>query len=261
MAGHLIGLPSKNIAITATPSWVTGADSSYPASKGITLEPGDVTKSANATDTYRLTFSSATLVAVLFINTNWGGRTVTAQTNGGMSAVPVTIPNTEHGLVQNGWADFRGLSGVTGTQLNIAISGGTGNPALGTILAYTAIEAPRTRWGYTDNDVFPTIEHRSSLKTRFIYRIPTNVRILKCEGHWPEDRPFYRSLRRETQGSVIPFGFIPDEDDLDARLVQFVNDTTPEEYIYFDGSFADDTQSGLVTTALEMEEVNPGVAL
>lgn len=261
MAGHLIGLPSKNLAITATPSWVTGADASYPAVNGITLDPGEVTKSANASDTFRLTYSSATIVAVLFINTNWGGRTVMASTNGGMSAVPVTIVDTEHGNVQNGWVDFRGLSGVAGTQLNIAISSGTGNPALGTILAYTEIESPRTRWGYTDIDTFPTIEHRSSLKTRFIYRIPTNVRTLKCQGHWAEDRELYRSLRREAYGSVTPFGFIPDEDDDDARLVQAVADTWPEEYEFFDGSFADGSVTGVVTTSLELEEVNAGVAL
>lgn len=264
MAGILFGFPSKNIAPSATPSWaVSSADASFPVANVLTLEPDTVAKATATTATLRLTFSgSETPLLLAFINTNWGGASaVSVSNNGGMTPQSVTVQDTEHGQVQNGWVDLRGLANVAATQFDIAVTGAVGNVAIGTVLVFAEIASPRVQWGYEMSDVFPTIEQRASDGRRFVYARGTNVRTLKATVHWAEDRELMRSLRRETRGGLLPFLMIPDEDDSDAMLVQIVPDATPEQYQFFSGSFADDTAEGLVLTALDVEEVNAGAAL
>jgi len=265
MPGMLIGLPSKNIAPTATPSWaVSSANSSYPVTNVLTLEPGDVAKAIASTATLRLTFGGSVAPRVVgLLHSNLGDATsVTVGTNGGMTPVAMSIPDTEDGLCQCGWVDFDGLTGVPGTQLNIVVTGASGPVAIGTVVVLTEVYEPKTRWRYREGERMPKIKHTSSADIDFVYAQPSRRRRVRCEAHWAEDRPFWRSLRLEAYSvTPTPFLLIPDETDVSAMLAQFVEDDFDETYEYFDGSFAAETQSGIVELPFEVREVGAGAPL
>ncbi len=265
MAGFLVGLPSNNIAPEATPSWaVSSADASYPVTNVLTLEPGDVAKAIATTATLRLTWGgSKTPEIVGLIHTNLGGASsVTVATNGGMVAVTMSIHDSEDGLCQCGWVDLRGLTGVAGTQLNIAVTGATGNVAIGTVVVLDDVYEPKVRWRYRLGQRMPKIRHETAADTEFIYAVPSRRRSVRCEAHWAEDRPFWRSLQLEAYSvTPTPFLVIPDEEDIHALLAQFDDESFSELYEFFDGSFASSTQTGLVETPFEVREVGAGAPL
>jgi hypothetical protein len=266
MAGVLVGYPSSNVAPTATPSWVVGTPASgYPVANVLTLDPGEVAKANEMTATLRLTWLSPVVpVAILLIHTNFGSASsVTASNNGGMTPIPVTVRETRDGLGECGWVDMRGVAGASCTQLNIAAVGTDGPVAIGTIIVLTAVESPRTRWEYLTGAKLPKIKLVPSSGARdFVFARPTKRRKGRFSWHWAEDRAFWRRLWEEAYSvTPTPFALIPDEDDSDAMLVQFVDDEYNELNTYFDGSFADNSQSGLVETQADVLEVGAGAPL
>jgi hypothetical protein len=263
MPGALIASPSDNLATTATPTWAVGsANALYPVANVITLESDQVAKANETTATLRLTFGgSETLVGLGVINTNLGGLPVTLTNNGGMAAQVVTVPDPADGLAQSVWFDLRGVTGASGSQWNIAVAGAPSGVAIGTAIAVGAWLAPRLRWEYEMRERFPVISHRSSLGKRFVYRVPVRYRFFEAIAHWAEDRDLLRELRRDAQGSVIPFLLIPDEDDADALLVQWLEEDMRERYPFHDGSFSGETVTGVVDQPIQFEETSSGVAL
>lgn len=263
MPGALICTPSQNAAPSATPTWAVGsANGSYPVANAITLEPDRVAKANETTATLRLTFSGArTLVGLGVINTNLAGQAITLSNADGMTPQAITVPAPADGLAQSAWFDLRGLENAASTQWNLAVTGAPHPVAIGTVVAVEAWLAPRLRWEYEIRERFPVIAHRTSLGRRFVYRVPVRYRFFEAIAHWAEDRNLLRELRRDAQGSVVPFLLIPDEEDADALLVQFTEEDARERYRFVAGRFDDDSVEGIVDQAVACEEVSTGVAL
>lgn len=262
MPGCLVARPSANVIADATLSWeVSSADADYPLANAATLEPDVVAKAVDATATLRATFSGAqALEGIVAINVNWAGLTVGLTNNGGMATQNIVVPDPEDGVCVNAWWDLRGVAGASATQWNLPIVGASADVTIGTLLLIESWEQLRIRWGYRLTDLFPVIEKRTSYRKRVQYRIPVRVRQFSGLPFLAEDRNAIRTLRREALNSITPWVLIPDEEDDDALLVQFVGD--PEEhYAFVAGRFDDDTAKGIVEQPVEVEEVNAGVAL
>lgn len=266
MAGVLIGFPSSNVAPEATPSWVAPATpaSGYAVTNMLTLDPGVVAKANETTAKFRLAFSgTVTPEAIFFGHTNWGGAASVTLTNGGSLSVPVTIRESQDGLCECGWADLRGVAGAGSTDFYIEVVGADGPVAIGCVIVLTSVEAPRTRWQYLGGERMPKVKLTPASGAQdFVFSRPTRRRKFRCTWHWAEDRELWRRLWREAYSvTPTPFVLIPDEDDVDAALVQFVDDDFSELYEYFSGSFADNSQSGIVETQLDVLEVGAGAPL
>lgn len=266
MPGVLIGYPSANVAPTATPSWAVGtAATGYPATNMLTLVPGDVAKANETTASPRLTFSgSVTPKVLMFIHTNWGGASsVTLSNNGGMTPQAVTVRESRDGLCECAWVDLRDVANVAGTQLTVDVVGADGPVALGVWLVYTEVDEPKTQWEYITGARLPKVRLTpASGAVDFVFSRPTKRRKFRATWHWPEDRPIWRRLIEEAYSvDPTPFGFVPDVDDVEAALMQFVDDDFNELNRFIDGKFSDNTQSGLLEFALDILEEGAGAPL
>ncbi len=259
MAGCSIGLPSYDIAASATPTWAVGTpNGSYPVANVITVDPGEVAKANETTATLRLTWSgSKVIVAVLVINTNLGGELITATI--GSKSGSATVPDNPDGLLQNVWIDLDG-AGNSGTTLDIAVTGADNPVAIGRVIALTAILEPHVKWGYDLSQTFPDITHVNSLDQDFVLDVPVRRRLYNGTVEWAEDYNDLLTLLLEARRNVA-FAVIPNVDDPDCGIFKFVGELPKPSFDFFDGRFDNDTVSGLVRQTLQIKEVNAGVAL
>lgn len=263
MPGCLIARPSQNIIADATLTWaVSSADADYPIANAATLEPDVVAKAVDATATLRATFAGArTLEGIIAVNVNWAGLTIGLTNNAGMATQNRVVPDPEDGLAVNVWWDLRGISNTSATQWNLPVAGASADVTIGTLVLVESWEELRIRWGYRVRDVLPVIEKRTGHRKRLQYRIPVRVREFSGLPFYAEDRLMLRRLRREAQGSIIPWSLIPDQEDHDAFLVQFAGEEAEETYEFVSGRFDAGTETGIVVQPVDVEEVNAGVAL
>ena len=266
MPGCLIGFPSENITPTATASWAVGtAATGYAVANMLTLVPGDVAKANETTASPRLTFSGAVApLFLMFIHTNWGGASsVTLLNNGGMTPQTVTVRESEDGLCECAFVDLRGVANVSATQFTVAVVGADGPVAIGVWLAYTEVFEPKTQWEYLTGERAPKVKYTpASGAVDFVFARPTRRRKFRGNWHWPEDRPQWRRLWREAYSiDPTPFGFVVDLDDVECALMQFVDDEYHEVNTFIDGSFANNSQSGLMNHPVDILEVGAGAPL
>ncbi len=259
MAGCSIGLPSYDIAPSATPTWVVGTpNGSYPVANVITADPGTVAKANETTATLRLTWGgSKTIVAILLINTNLGGELITATI--GSKTGTATVPENSDGLCQNVWINLDG-AGNSGTTLDVAVTGAAHPVAIGRIIALTALLEPHVKWGYDLSQSFPDITHTNSIDQDFVLDIPVRRRLLNMTVEWAEDYTDLLALLLEARKNTA-FAVIPNVDDPDCGIFRFVGELPKPSFDFFDGRFDNDTVSGLVRQTLQLKEVNAGVAL
>lgn len=266
MPGCLFGYPDANLAPTATASFAVGtAATGYPAANMLTLDPGVVAKANETTASPRLTFGAPVTPKVLmFIHTNWAGASsVTLSNNGGMTPQAVTIRESADGLCECAWVDLRDVANVAATQFTVAVVGADGPVALGVWLAYDEVEEPKTRWQYLTGAKLPKVKLTPASGAQdFVFARPTRRRKFRGTWHWAEDRPIWRRLFEEAYSvTPTPFGFIPDVDDVECALMQFVDDEFNELHEYFSGKFSDDSQSGIVEFQVDILEVGAGAPL
>jgi len=263
MPGPLHCLPSRNKTPSATLSWsVSSADPLYPIANAATLESDVVAKAQATTATLRATFGGAqALEGVIAINTNWPGLTVPLTNNGGMVSQGRVVPSPEDDLQVNVFWDLREVASASAAQWEIAVSGAPGNVTIGTLILVESWEALKIKWGYGIRETHPVITKVTSHKKKLRYRIPVRYRAFTGTPFWAEDRALMRTLRRETHGPFTPFGFVPDEEDLEAFLVQFSEKDAEETYEFVSGRFDDTTEQGNVPMPIELEEVSGGVSL
>lgn len=256
--------PSDNFVVSSppTPTWSVGSvDADFPLANVLTLEPDVVAKSTNNTATLRLTFGAAkTLVGIVYLNVNFPGVAVTLTNNAGMTSQVKTVAAPEDELSVSVFFDLTDVANTNATQWNLAVVG-SAPVAIGTVVAIEAWTETRMRWDYSIEERFPVIEHRTAYGKRLQYRIPLRYRKVAGVPFYAADRNALRTLRREALGSMLPFVFVPDMNDDDVLLVQFATDTHTERYSWFDGTFPDDTATGIVEHPIELDEVSNGVSL
>ena len=254
--------PTDNITATATPTWaVSSADADFPVANVLTLEPDVVAKAVAATATLRLTWgASKTLVGIAFINVNFPGVAVTLSNNGGMVAQVKTVAAPEDEVSASVFFDLTDVANNSATQWDLAVVGSI-PVAIGTVIAIEEWSEFRMRWDYELREQFPIIEHRTGYQKRLQYRIPLRYRTFSGTPFYAADRNALRTLRREAQGSIIPWCFVPDLLDDDVLLVQFGGDEHTERTTWFDGLFPDDTASGIVEHPITLQEVSNGISL
>ena len=253
--------PSDNGAADFTPTWAVGTpNAGFPLANVLTLEPDVVAKANENTATLRLTAGVAKhLVGLIYVNVNFPGVAVTLTNNAGMATQTKTVPSPEDGLAINLFFDLQDVLSTSATQWNLAVVG-TRPVTIGTVIPVYAWTELRMRWEYDLREVIPTIEHRTGYQKRLQYRIPVRYRTFAGNPFYAADRNALRSMRRETHGSMTPFGFIPDMHDVDAMLVQFTGDFS-ERPTFTDGLFTDDTAGGVVEMPITLEEVSSGLSL
>lgn len=265
MSGSLYALPSKNKLSTATLSWAVGtANAAFPLTQlsgSHALEPDEVAKANETTATLRLTWGgSQALEGLALFNVNGKGTTIGLTNNGGMATQNKVVPSPEDGLGINVYWDLRGVASASATQWNIPIVGAAGPVTFGTVIPILSWSEMHLRWEHELGDTFPVIEKRTSYKKRLQYRIPVRYRMFSGVALLATDRNALRTLRREAQGSIIAFPFVPDKDDNDVILMQFAMEEHKETYVSVAGSFLS-TVEGIVDQPIVLEEVNAGVAL
>lgn len=265
MNGCLIASPSQARNSAATAFWGAGvtADPIYPVSNVLTLEPDVPAKvtAAAATVLHASLPAAATLEGFAIINCNFPSREVELTNTGGMAGHTLTVPSPADALCVNAWWDLRGVSGTTAAEWTISIPAPVVPVAIGTILLITAWHKLRVRWDWELREKLPVIMHRTGYGKRLQYQIPTRTRKYRALAIDARDRKELRTLRREAHGSIVPWVLVPDFEDEDVLLVQFVEDEHSETYRIGYGRFDDDTAYGLLEQPIEVEEVNAGVAL
>lgn len=256
--------PSDNAVVASppTPTWaVSSADSDFPLANVLTLEPDVVAKAIANTATLRLTWGGAqTLVGIAYINVNFPGVAVTLSNNAGMVAQVKTVPSPEDDLSVSVFFDLTDVAGTNATQWNLAVVG-SAPVAIGTVIAITEWSEFRMRWDYELSERFPVIEHRTGYQKRLQYRTPTRYRTFSGVPFYAPDRNALRTLRREAQGSIVPWCFVPDMNDDDVLLVQFGGDAHRERTQWFDGTFPAGDTTGIVEHPITLEEVSNGISL
>jgi hypothetical protein len=261
MPGPLYGTPVDNVTAVATPSLTTGAaDAAFPLTNIDDLDPGVVFKGTSGTITIRFTFGVAQLLAAIaLINHNLHGMTLTVTNNAGMASQNLVVPAVpEDGLSKNPWLDLRAVSSTTATQWNIAISGAASNVAIGEIVLLSALRELNIRWDYSYKELHPAVQHRTEYGKRLQYGLGVRTRLFSGEALLYQDRNAIRTLRRAAKGTLLPWLFIPDEDENDALLAQFADgDDGSEEYQWVHP----DLSGGIVDMPVAVEEVQSGLAL
>lgn len=256
--GAWYGLPSENLAPSGTPTWAVGTpDADFPLANSLTLEPDVVAKANENTATYRLTFGAAKQLGfIAFYNLNFPGVTAALTNNAGMTTQNKTVTTPEDDLAINLFFDLTEVLNTNATQWNLAITG-TAPVTIGTVVAYEALNEFHMRWEYELLERFPVIEHRTSYQKRLQYRIPVRYRKFQGVPFYASDIAGLRTLRRDAQGSILPWPFVADLNDPDTSLlVQFASDEHSERPVFFDGD-----PEGVVEHPIALEEVNAGLSL
>lgn len=264
MNGSLVAVPSSNVTNQATLTWPSGTpDPDYPVTNLVTLEPDVPAKlTTGGPAILRATFPAArTLQGAALINTNLMSHDVELTNNAGMPGQLREVVSPEDRLCANVYWDLRGVANTTATEWSFSIAAGAAPTAIGTLLLLQTWAPLRVRWDWELRDVFPVIEQRTGYGKRLQYQVPTRVRKYTALAFWAADRDVVRALRREAHGSVIAWPLVPDIQDDDVLLVQFVEDEQRELYRLVYGTFPAGTAHGVVDMPLEVEEVNAGVQL
>lgn len=210
----LFALPGDDVVWTATMS-MTNEDADYPAENVQDRDPANVAKSTTTSTVITITTSSVQPVAVALINTN-------AET-ALFGATAVTIPSTElDGQRVHGWLDMRAAPPTAGTSWTVTLSRSAGVVWIGRICLVTSLRDLNLRYGLQMGRKRPgDIAITTRLGT--ILRHGADIRTRWARGSVDryEDETVLRQLEANTEGSLTPFLFIPDEETNDAWFVSF----------------------------------------
>lgn len=198
------------------------ADSAYPLTNLYDAKAYTLCKSTGTTITFRITFGAAkTLEAIAFINTN---ATAIQVTNGAGLSQAVTIPSTPaDGRRLDPWIDLRGLSNVSSTTWDIALTGASGVGLALPLLAQTVRTLP-ILWGMERTEAHPTIEHVTDYLVAHRYSLGIRARVYQGQVHRETARQDLETLTRGAKGAYTPFLFVPDTATNDAWCVHMTSD-------------------------------------
>jgi len=178
--------------------------------------------------------------------------------NAGMPAQNLTAPaEPGDGLPINPWVDLRAVSDTVATVWNVAVTGATAPVAMGDLVLVATLRELNVKWGYSEQEKQPVIEHRTEYGRRLVYNLGVRARYFSGTAILFTDRDALRTLHREARGSLIPFLLIPNESENDALLVQWREDTRTEQNEFITPDNAD----GVTEMPVAFEEVNAGLAL
>jgi hypothetical protein len=224
----LFALPTEDVAPNATVTVTSGtANAEYPAANLVNRNPAKPGKATGVAITYRFTWSGNQIIrAIAIINHNLDGATVTLSNAAGVNQA-LTIPDNTTGLYPhcvNPWRDLSEdwtVGQRTDDIWDLAITGGAlGNVAIGEVCFLTDLNELHLIWGAKLSPSHLNITHKtfggSSLK--YNKRILINGAAGRVD--LDTDRDLMSQLDHESAGTIVPFVFIPHEDENEAWYVQ-----------------------------------------
>jgi hypothetical protein len=255
----LVATPTDDVAPNATVTVTSGAaNTEYPAANLVNRNPAKPGKSTSAAITYRFTWSGNQIIrAIAIINHNLDGATVTLSNAAGVNQV-LTIPDNTPGIYPtciNPWRDLAddwSTAQRTDDIWDLAITGGAlGNIAVGEVCFLTDLQPLNLVWGAKLSPRWMQVSHRTfgGSLLRYNKRVLINGAVGRVD--LDEDRDLMVQIDQESNGSIVPFVFIPHEDVNEAWYVQ----ARPESFALAY------TNPQVTEMPFEVEEVSEGPPL
>lgn len=222
----LFAYPSDEKGASATWSLVAGtADSLFPLTNLNNVRPDAVSKLTGTSGTYRATITSTAVQAIVLVNHNLHGLTLTVTNNGGMASQNLVVPAArEDGLPSTAWVDLRAVT-TAATQWNIAIPTNGANVAVGNILLIGTARTLQATWNVKVKETIPFILHRTDYHVPLGYRMGTAYREVTPSFARESERAAFISLRRASVGPQQPFWLQLDETGTESIYGWFPSDS------------------------------------
>jgi hypothetical protein len=218
----LVALPGYDLSLTGSVS-MTNEDDEYPAENIQDGDPANVAKSTTNTTTFTITTASSSIVAAAAINTNAETVTVNAQS--------LTVPALDNdGQRIHGWLDRRTVPLGPTTTWTIVLTRSTGVVWVGAIPLLEQIEELPLKYGLQMGRNRPGDE---IIRTRLgsLIKHGQTIRTRWARGSvWDESPSLLDQLEASSQGPILSFVFIPNEDVNDAWYVAFDTDDYAVSY-------------------------------
>jgi hypothetical protein len=215
-----------NILTAATLS-MTSQDAAYPATNGNDRDPGKPLKSSGATTTITATWSgNKTIQAWAVINHNRPSTNVAIANAAGYSQ-NLALPARSADLLNvNGFRDTRADANTTDDIWTLGIATGTGNAAIGEIVAVETLSALNWRYGVSFSSRRPVkVSGRTFYGALLQYDTAVLLRTARGIVIKESDRQLIFALWQTTRGNTLPFLFIPEITINDPWLVRFGAET------------------------------------